>query len=140
MSSAFEKGGQLRTSLFGTLSKRVISICQFWAKLKMLWSASYKSLSWIQGCPLYWIALVAGSFLFLTQFMSSHGSYLLLVISLIWLLKNFHFVFLTVSLNFFQLSRLFECQYMSRFLQQLLFHQALEYLVILTFLECLCHI
>ena len=139
MSSTFEKDGQLETSLFRTSFRRVILICQFWAELKVLWSTSYKSLSWIHGCPLYWIALIAGSFLFLTQFMSSHRLHLLLAILSIFSLKNFCFVFLTIPLNFFQLFKLLECQYASRSLWQLLSYQALECLVILTFLEYLCH-
>ena len=71
----------------------------------------------------------------MTQFMSSHGLRFLLVISSIFWSKNSLFVFLTISLNFFQLFRLLDHWYMSRSLQQLLSHQALEYLEILTFLE-----
>ena len=72
--------------------------------------------------------------------MSSQGSQFLLAISLIFPSKKFYFVFLIVFLNLFKPFKYLDCLYMSRFLQQLLSHQALECLGILTFLECLYHI
>ena len=85
------------------------------------------------------MALIAGSFLFLTQFMSSHGLHFLLVISSIFSSKKLCFIFLTIPLNFFQSSNHFDCLYLSRSFQQLSSHQALECFVMLAFLECLCH-
>ena len=86
------------------------------------------------------MALIVESFLFLTQFMSSHGPHFLLVISSIFSLKKLHFIFLTISfLNFFQSSNHFDCLYLLKSFQKLSFHQALECFVMLTFLECLCH-
>jgi len=140
MSSSFEKGTHFIISLSGISSNRLILTWQFWVELKDLWSASYKLSSSMQGQLLYWMASVAGSFLFLTQFMSSQELQFLLAISLIFPLKKFCFVFLTVPLNFFQSFSCLNCLYVSRSLQQLLSHQALECLVMLTFLECLYHI
>ena len=86
--------------------------------------------------PLYWMALIARSFLFLTYF---NGLHFLLAILSIFSLKKLCFVFLTVPLNFFQFSNCFDCLYLSRSFQQLSSYQALECFVILTFLECLCY-
>ena len=72
--------------------------------------------------------------------MSFHGLHFLLAISLILVSKKLHFILLTIPLNFFQSFNHFDCLYILRSLWQLLFHQALEYFVMLTFLECLCHI
>ena len=85
------------------------------------------------------MASIAGSFLFLTQFMSFYRPYFLLAISLIFSSKKLYFVFLIVSLNFFQSSNYFDCLYLLRSFWQLLSYQALEFFVMLTFLECLCH-
>ena len=65
ISFAFEKEAQLITSLSGISFKKWVSIWQFWAELKELWSAFQRSSSLIQEQLLYWIALIAGSFLFL---------------------------------------------------------------------------
>ena len=101
MSSSFEKETYFIISLSGISSNRLILTWWFWVELKDLWSASYKSFSLIQDWLLYWMASVARSFFFLTQFMSSQRLQFLLVILSIFPLKKFHFVFLTVSLNFF---------------------------------------
>ena len=66
MSSSFEKRTHIITSLSEISSSRLILIWQFWVELKDLCSTSYKSLSSIQDWLLYWMASVAGSFLFLT--------------------------------------------------------------------------
>ena len=91
----------------------------------------------IHGCPLNWIALIAGSLHFLTQFISSHGPHFLFTILSILLLKKIHLDFLTVFLKSFQFSRLYVCWYLFSILWQFLFHQALECLVMLTIFECL---
>ena len=100
--------------LLGILSKTWISISLVWAELKKLCRTIQKSLSSIHECPSYWIASIAGSFHFLTQFISSHGLHFLFVISSILLLKKRHFVFLTVLLKLCQFSRLQCAWYLSR--------------------------
>ena len=140
MSSSFEKKAHDVTSLSGISVKRLISTWQLWAELKDIWSAIYRSFSSIYGWPLYWIASIARSFLFLIQFISFQELHFLLVISLIFPSKNSHFIFLMVLLNFFQSLSHLECLYISKSLQQLSSHQALECLVILATLEYLCQI
>jgi len=68
-----EKGLLFVTGLLETSSSKSKLIWQFWAVLKDMWKACHKSSSSIHGWPLYWIALMARSFHFLTQFISSHG-------------------------------------------------------------------
>jgi len=80
---------------------------------------------------------MAGSLHLLTQFISSHGLHFLFEILLILSSKKMHFVLLTIFLNFFQSSRLWNCQYLLISVQQSLFHHALECLVILMYLEYL---
>ena len=86
------------------------------------------------------MASIAGSFLFLTEFISSYRLHFLLAISSILPSKKLHFILLTIPLNLFQSSNCFHCLYVLRSFQQLLSYQALECFVILTFLECLYHI
>ena len=81
--------------------------------------------------------LIVGSLHFLTQFISFHRLYFLLVILLILSLKKTYFVFLTIFLNLFQSSKLQHCWYLLISLQQSLFHYTLECLVMLTSLEYL---
>ena len=99
MISTFKKGGYLVTFLLEP--KRSGSICWFCTELNELWSISQSSSSLMHEQPLYWMASIVGSFLFLTQFMSSHRLHFLLTISLIFLSKKLCFIFLTISLNFF---------------------------------------
>jgi len=114
ISFSFEKGAHVLTFLPGISLSRSKSTWQFCVELKELWRASYKLSNSMQGWLLYWIALVAGSFCFLTQFMSSQGLYFLLVISSIFPSKKLYFVFLTIPLNFFQSSRHLDCLYALR--------------------------
>ena len=119
MISAFEKRGHLVTSLSEILFKRLGSIYWFWAELNKLWSVFQSFSSLIHRQPLYWMALITESFLFLTKFISSkfissHGPHFLLAISSIFLSKKLCFIFLTVLLNFFQSSNYFDCLYLSR--------------------------
>ena len=93
----------------------------------------------IHGCPSYWIASIAGSLHFLTQFMRSYGPYFLLAISSILSSKKDLLVFLTIFLKLCQFSRLWERQYFSSDRQQSLFHHALECLVIFISLEFFHH-
>ena len=122
------------------LSKRSESICWFCTELNELWSTSQSFSSFMHGQLLYWMALITGSFLFLIQFISSYRPHFLLAISSIFLSKKLYFIFLTVSLNFFQSSNYFDYLYLLRSFWQLLSHQALQCFVMLTFLEYLCHI
>ena len=75
------------------------------AILKELWRAFHKLSGVRDGRLSNLIALVTGSFLFLTQFISSHGPRLLLAISWILSSKKVHLASLTVFLNAFQFSR-----------------------------------
>ena len=109
-------------------------------ELNELRRASHRLFNSIQDWLLCWIALIARILCFLTQFMSFHKLYFLLVILVILSLKKMCFVFLTIFLNLFQSSRCLDYWYMLRSLQQSLFHHALEYLVIFTFLEYLCQV
>ena len=76
-----------------------ITIWWSWAILKVECKACQSSLISRQGQLLYLIASIAKSFYLLTQFMSSHGPYLLLAISWIFWSKNKCFVLLTILLN-----------------------------------------
>lgn len=87
-----------------------------------------------------WMASIVESFLFLTQFISSHRPHFLLAISFIFPSKKLYFILLTVPLNLFQSSNCFDCLYILKSFWQLLSYQALECFMILTFLKCLCHI
>jgi len=137
MSSSLENEVQDSVSLSGISSKSWRLTSWNWAELKELWSMFYKSSNLMHSHLLNWITLTTKSLYFLTQFINSHGPHFLLVISVILSSKNTHLDFLTVFLKFFQFSRLQNCQYLSRFLWQSSFHHILEYLVILTILECL---
>ena len=134
--SVLEKVFHKNVSLVGIEFNRLTSTCWYWAELKKLCRALHNSMqSWL----LYWITSIAGSFLRLTQFMSSQSPFFL-TISLILLSKNSYLVLLTVLLNIFQSSRCLDCWYLLRSLLQSLFYQAFDHFVMLTFLECLNHI
>ena len=75
------------------------------AILKEIWRAFHKLSGVRHGPLLNLIASVAGSFFFLTQFISSHGPRLLLAISWILSSKKVRLASLTVFLNAFQFLR-----------------------------------
>jgi len=125
------------TILFGTFSNKFVLTCQYCAELNDSWRACQRLSSSKQGCLLYLIALIAGSFLFLTQFMSSQRLLFLPVISWIFALKNSYLVFLTTFLKVFQSSKCLDNLYFSSSLIYSLFHHNFECLVILTIFECL---
>jgi len=102
ISSSFKKRTHFIISLPGISSSNYRSTRWSWAELKDRWSARYRSLSSIHGWLLCWIASIAGSLHFLTQFMSSYGPQFLLTISWIFKSKQLCFVFLTVLLKYFQ--------------------------------------
>ena len=74
------------------------------AVLKELWSKFHKLSDVRHGQPSCLIVSVAGSFLFLTQFISSYRPWLLFAISWILLSKKVRLTSLTVFLNVFQFS------------------------------------
>ena len=93
------------------------------------------SSSLMQGCLLKWSASIAGSFYFLIQFIRFWGCLFFNVISWIFLSKNECFVSLTNPLNFFQSSSDLDVQYIFNLVLHSLFYHALDYLVMLAFLE-----
>ena len=106
MSSFFENGAHVLTSLLGILSRSWKSTSWDCVELNELCKISHRSSSLIQG---QLMDSVARSLYFLIQFISSHGPHFLFKISLILLSKKTHFVFLTIFLNFFQSSKLWDC-------------------------------
>ena len=138
-SSSLEKEAHVITSLNSISSNRLVLNWWLWVELNDLCSILYRSDNLMYGWPSNWIASIAGSFILLTQFISSQDLHFLLTTLSILLLKNLHFVLLTVPSNFFQSLSCLVCLYVLRSLLQLLSYQALECLVMLTILECLCH-
>ena len=136
INSCLEREFHSFIDLLGILSRTWISISHVWAELKELYRTIQRSSSSIYRRPSYWIASITGSFHFLTQFISSHRPYFLFAILS---LKKRHFVFLTVLLKLHQFSRLWNSWYLSRDSWYLLFHHALECLVIFTGFKFLCH-
>ena len=138
--SSLEKGDHEVIDLFGISSNKAVLTCQCWAKLKDSWKACHKSSGSRKGHLLYLIALIAESFLFLTQFISFYS--LLLLLTIFWILvsKNSYLVFLTTLLKFFQSSKHLEDLYFSNPLWHSSLHYDFKYLVILTTFECLSQI
>ena len=85
-------------------SNKNLFTCQLWAKLNVWWSTFQRSSILIHKHLLNWIASMAGSFYFLTQFIRSHGLQFFNVISWILSLKNNCFVFFTIFLKSFHSS------------------------------------
>ena len=137
LSSSFKKGIHFMIGLFGNSSNKPRLIQQFCTELKDKWRTCHRSSSSRQGQPLCWIASMAGSLHFLTQFMSSQRLWFLATISWILVLKNSCLVFLTMLLKFFQSSTHFETQYLTSLLLHSLFHYDLECFVILMIFEFL---
>ena len=130
-SSSFEKGAQTIVGL-GLISLRTSSSIGWWrAELNVAWRASQRLFVVMHRFPSYLMALVAGILHLLTQFINSHGLWLLLATSRILVLKNVFLVSFTTLLNFFQLSRLLDALYSLMAWLHLLFHHCLECLVIL---------
>ena len=103
-----------------------------WAILNVKCSVCQKLFISRHGWLLYLTISIAGNLCLLTQFMSSQGPCFLFAIFWILRSKNCCFVFLTVLWNCFQSFKLLDDLYFSKFLQQLLSHQLLECLVMLT--------
>ena len=83
------------------------------------------------------MVFVVGSLFFLTQFIKSHDLLFFDMIFWILLSKKDHFVLLTILLNFFQSRLELDVLYTIESLLYCSFYYALEYLVILTYLEYL---
>ena len=64
--SSLEKGGHSVQDLSGISSRKDLSICQCYTKLNNLWRACQRFSILRYGLLLYLIALIAGSFFFLT--------------------------------------------------------------------------
>ena len=106
LNSVLENGLHHWDGLCFTLFRVLGSTWQYKAVLKELWSEFHKLSGVRHGRPSCLIASVAGSFLFLTQFISSYRPQLLFVISWILLSKKVRLASLTVFLNDFQFSQL----------------------------------
>ena len=108
LNSFLENGDQFWEGLFSISLMTLGSTCRLRAVLNVLWSTFHKLLWVRQGCPLWVMALMAGSFLLFIQFISSQGLWLLFAISWILSSKSDLLVSLTIFLNFFQFSRLLD--------------------------------
>ena len=98
--SSFEKETQIKVGL-DPISLRTSSSIWWWrAKLNVVWRASQRHLVVIHGLPLYLMASVVGSLHLLTQFINSHGLWLLFTTSQILESKNDLLVSFTTFLNF----------------------------------------
>ena len=138
--SNLEKEPQLRDDFWLSSLRISVSTWRWSAVLNVLCKAFHRLSGVRQGWSLYLIVLIAGSFLFLTQFINSHGPRLLFAISWILLLKNNLLAFLTTNLKDFQFSRLLSVLYARRVLLQDSDHHCLECLEYLDFLAFLTHI
>ena len=138
--SYLEKGPQFWDG-FCANSWRISTLTWWWSTvLKVLYRAFYRLSGVRQGQLLCLMASIAGSFLFLTQFINSHGPQLLFVILWILSLKNVCLAFLTASLKDFQFLQLLSDLYVLRVLLQDSDHHCLECLEYLDFLAFLTHI
>jgi len=136
---SFKKGAQIVVGL-GSISLRTSSsIGQWRAELNVVWRASQRLSVVIHRFPSYLMASVVGSLRLLTQFINSHGLWLLLATSQILVSKNVLLVSFTTLLNFFQLSRLLDALYSLMARLHSLFHYFLECLVILNRFAFLFH-
>ena len=137
INSSLKKRGHSSGALSGISSRISILICWSCVMLNIEWRACQRSLISRHRWSLYLMASTTGRFLFLTLFMSSQSPLALFTISWIFWLKNEHLVFLTVFLNCFQLAKLLNDLYFSKFLLQLMSHQLFECFKILIILEFL---
>ena len=140
LNSNFETEGYLAYEYDSSLLRSNTLTWWYWAKLNMEYRTYHKLSNLIYGLPLKTIISDARRFFFLTQFMSSQDFLFFKVISWVLLSKNDCLVFLTVFLKSFQFETNLETWYASSLAVYLLFHQSLDYLVILTHFVCLLHI
>ena len=139
LNSWLEKGFQGWLGLFSISLRTSASVWRWRVLLKVWCRASHRFSNKRQGEPLNLIASVAGSLLFLIQFISSQGPRLLLAISQILLSKKDRLVSLTVVLNDFQSSRLLVSLYLLIAERQDSDHHCFKCLVIFDLLEFLIH-
>ena len=137
LNSSSENSINFVIGLFGISSNKSRLIWQFCTKLNNECKACHRSSSFRHSWPLYWIASIVRSLHFLTQFMSSQGSYFFATISWILISKNVHLVFLMTLLKFFQFLTHFKTLYLLSSLWHSLFHYNFKCFVILTVFECL---
>ena len=108
LNSSLENRAQENDDLSMISSRMLISTLWWRAVLNVEWSACQKSSMVKHGWSLYFMALIAGNFYLLTQFMSSQGPCYLFKISWILRLKKDYLVVLTVFLKIFQSLRLLD--------------------------------
>ena len=108
LNSSLENGLHHWAGLCSILLSMLMLTWWFRAVLKVLWRAFHKLLGERHGRPLCLIASMAGSFLLLIQFISSHGPRFLFTISWILSSKKDLLMSLTTFLNFFQFLRLLD--------------------------------
>ena len=108
LNSSLENGAQEDDDLSMISSRMLISTLQWKAVLNVKWSACQRSSMVRYGWSLYFMALMAGNFYLLTQFMSFQGLCFLFKISWILRSKKDHLVVLTIFLKIFQSSRLLD--------------------------------
>jgi len=89
-----KKEGHINNSFDGSLSKILMLIWWFWAKLNVWWRACHRSLISIHGWLLYCKASIAGNLCLLTYFIRSHSLKFLDTIS--WILSSKNLFYLTL--------------------------------------------
>ena len=108
LNSSLENGLHCWVGLCSISLSMLMLTWQFRAVLKMLWRVFHKLSGERHGRPLCLMALMAGSFRFLIQFISSHRPQFLFIMSWILSSKKDLLTFLTTFLNFFQFLRLLD--------------------------------
>ena len=140
MNSFLEKGTYGDVKQKGILLRISSLICWSCTILKVECKVCHRLFISRHDHPLYLTASIAESLCLWTQFISSQGSHFLLEIFWILRSKKEHLVFLTILLNCFQSSNLLEVLYILRSLLQLVFHQLLEYTIMLMTFKFLAQI
>ena len=134
---ALEKGGHSDWRYEKILFRRLKLMGHFWAALNIWYKACQGSSNSIHSYMLNLITSIASNFLFLTQFIKSHGFLFFDVISCILSLKKALLVLLIELLNFNQSDLDLNVWYMAKFMLYSSFYHAFDCLVMLTHFECL---
>ena len=108
LNSSFKNRTQVAVVLDSISLRISVSTWRWKAVLNVAWRALHKLSRIRYGWPSYLMALMAGSFHLLIQFINSHGPWLLFATSWIFVSKKDLLVFLMTILNFFQLFRLLD--------------------------------
>jgi len=135
LSSSFEKDSHSDLSFEGISFNILVFIWQFYTGLNVLCNTCQRSSSSIYKYLLYYNASMAGSFLFLTQFIRFQDLLFFNAISQILLSKKIYLVFFITLLKYFQSSIILDDLYLVIFLLHFSFYYALKCLVILIFLR-----